>query len=68
MGKPQAKKQTKNSVYETGLQPVWRTDSRPDPSVLTEQQRLHEFGKLMFRAVERRRAHADGSNRTPAHQ
>ena len=36
--------------------PLWREDGRPDPSLLTPQQRLSEFGDLMFRAIERRRS------------
>ncbi len=33
--------------------PPWRADSRPDPSVLTDEQRYAEFGQLLFRAIER---------------
>ncbi len=35
---------------------LWRADGRPDPSLLTPQQRLAEFGSIMFRAIERRKA------------
>lgn len=36
--------------------PLWRSDSRPDPSVLSQDERLREFGKLMLRAIERKAA------------
>lgn len=48
------KKETK--ARESIAPPLWRTDSRPDPSVLSESERLREFGRLMFRAIERRKA------------
>ena len=43
-------------VSELIAPPLWRTDSRPDPSVLSQAERLREFGRLMFRAIERRRS------------
>lgn len=38
---------------ESEFSPPWRADSRPDPSVLTDEQRCTEFGRLVFRAIER---------------
>ena len=37
------------------LPPQWRSDSRPDPSVLGQEERLREFGRLMYRAIERKK-------------
>lgn len=36
--------------------PMWRSDARPDPSVLSPEERLREFGKIMLRAIERKAA------------
>lgn len=44
---------------ESTLPPVWRTDSRPDPSALSDADRAKEFGRIIFRAIERRRAKAN---------
>lgn len=38
------------------LPPLWRSDARPDPSVLRPEERLREFGKIMLRAIERKAA------------
>lgn len=33
-----------------------KSDKRPDPTVLTSEERLTEFGKLILRAIERKAA------------
>jgi hypothetical protein len=36
--------------------PISQGDIRPDPALLSSAERLAEFGRLMVRAIERRRA------------
>lgn len=36
--------------------PLWRTDSLPDPAAMSEASRAKEFGRILFRAIERKRA------------
>ena len=40
---------------KNGVFPPFVGDSRPDPKVLTPAERMSEFGRLMLRAIERRR-------------
>ena len=44
---------SQNSKLRAPLPAILRDDTRPDPSVLSETERLKEFGRLMFRAIER---------------
>ncbi len=52
---PASQTQTARSSKST-LPPLWRSDARPDPSVLSQDERLREFGKIMLRAIERKSA------------
>lgn len=47
---------SQNSKLRAPLPAILRDDTRPDPSVLSETERLKEFGRLMFRVIERRNA------------
>lgn len=51
-------RRNREKTDESALPPVWRTDSRPDPSTLSDAERANEFGRIIFRAIERRRAKA----------
>ena len=46
------------------LPALWRTDARPDPSTMSAADRATEFGRILFRAIERRRART-GEKYTP---
>ena len=37
------------------LPAIWRTDSRPDPATMSANDRSREFGRILFRAIERKR-------------
>lgn len=52
--KPDTKNRKKST--KTVLPPLWRLDSRPDPTAMSEADRSKEFGRVLFRAIERRRA------------
>lgn len=51
----QNQKRSKNAS-ETVLPPLWRSDSRPDAAAMSEADRAKHFGRVLFRAIERRRA------------
>ena len=54
--KPEPKRRKKST--EAVLTPVWRTDARPDPAAMSEADRATEFGRIIFRAIERKQAKA----------
>ena len=51
----------RNTKSRAPLPAILRDDTRPDPTVLSDSERFREFGRLMFRVIERRTAR----NNTP---
>ena len=51
-------KQRQNKRKTATLPSPWRSDARPDPSVMSKKDRTNEFGKILFRAIERKRRKA----------
>ena len=57
--KPKAEPKHRKKPSEAVLPPVWRTDARPDPAAISEAGRVTAFGRIIFRAIERKRAKAE---------
>ena len=47
------------SGEKSTLPVLWRNDARPDPSTMSAAGRTTEFGRILFRAIERKRARTD---------
>ena len=50
---------SRKNASETDRPRLWRSDSRPDPSSMSEAGRAVEFGRIIFRAIERKQAKAN---------
>jgi hypothetical protein len=53
---PGSRQSKVRTASKDGSFPLTTGDIRPDPKVLSPAERMSEFGRLMLRAIERRRA------------